>query len=106
MAYEWAPKMGEISGFGGDYEAGCRLMVKAGCEWLDAHPDADPKFTGFKGVYGIIREDNADAKALSEVMVDAARDCTGAMHQATVGAVLFIKAQGWDAYRKAMEAQR
>jgi len=29
-AMEWTSDMGEISGFGGSYEAGCRAMLDAG----------------------------------------------------------------------------
>ena len=110
--YAFTPGMGEISGFGGDYEAGCRVMVQAGMEWLDAHPDADPKFDGFKGIYGVIAEDNEDAKALSAAMVAAADAAypeggvTGAMHQATASHVLWAHRNGWPAYCESMRARR
>ncbi len=97
--YQFTPDMGEISGFGGGYEQTCRNMLAAGLEWLDTHPDADPNFQGFKGIYGIILEDNANAKALSQAVVDAADgDCTGAMHQAVISHCLAIRKIGWDAY--------
>lgn len=105
---EWAPDMGEISGFGQDgspggvaYEACCRAMLKAGLAWLDAHPDADPKFHGYKNIYGILEEDNDDAKALSAAVVapaEAGGGASGAMHQAVVSHLLFIRANGWTAY--------
>lgn len=104
--YEFTPEMGEISGFGGGYETACRAMLKAGLEWLDAHPEADPQFHGYKNVYGIIAEDNDDAKALSEAVVaPTGGDCTGAMHQAVVSSCLWIRKNGWDAYVKAMSEQ-
>lgn len=84
MAYEWEPGMGEISGFGGGYEECCRAMLKAALEWLDAHPTADPKFHGFKGVYGIAMEDNDDAKALSKAAVAAAESLGGADRKSVV----------------------
>lgn len=99
---EYTPMMGEISGFGGGYEAACRKMVLAGLDWLDAHPDADPKFHGYKGVYGIINEDNDDAKALTNAIVGAVENCTGAMHQAAVTHVLFVRKSGWDTYVQEM----
>lgn len=103
MKYEFTPEMGEISGFGGGYEQACRDMVKAGMEWLDANPNADPKFRGYERVYGVVTEDNEDAKALTEAVIAPTNgDCTGAMHQATVGACLWIRKNGWDAYVKAM----
>ena len=42
-SYEFTPMMGEISGFGGSYEAGCRAMLKAAVEWLDAEKAAGRK---------------------------------------------------------------
>jgi hypothetical protein len=91
--------MGEISGFGGGYEATCRAMAFAGMDWLDAHPDADPRFMGSKNIYGIIIEDNDDAKALTAAVIAAANgDCTGAMHQATISHALAYRRLGWDEY--------
>lgn len=99
MSYEFTKAMGEISGFGGGYEATCQNMLKAGMEWLDAHPNADPKFYGFKNIYGLIDEDNEDAKALSKAVVDGSGgDCTGAMHQAVIYHCLVIRKHGWDYY--------
>lgn len=96
---EWTDDMGEISGFGGGYEATCRAMAFAGMDWLDAHPEADPQFMGSKNLFGIIIEDNDDAKALTKAIIDASGgDCTGAMHQATVGHALAYKRLGWDEY--------
>lgn len=103
IQYMFTPEMGEISGFGGSYEDACRLMLRAALLWLDDHPDADPKFHGYKGVYGIMTEDNEDAKALSDAAVNAVGgDCTGAMHQAVMTAAIYIRKNGWDAYVKIM----
>lgn len=97
--YKFTKDMNEISGFGGGYEAACRRMVLAGVQWLDAHPEADPQFHGYKGVYGVVTEDNQDAKDLTEAVVaGSGGDCTGAMHQAAISHVLFIKRNGWDKY--------
>ena len=93
----------EISGFGGGYEETCRKMLLAGLTWLDAHPEADPKFKGFKNVYGIILEDNEDAEALSKAVVDGSGgDCTGAMHQAVISTCLYIKKAGLQKYLDVM----
>jgi hypothetical protein len=109
-AREWTEDMGEISGFGGTYEAGCRAMVFAGMKWCDEHPDADPQFRGFKGVYGVISDENDDAKALTKAVIDAPitvdgkettvgeYGATGAMHQAAISHVMFYRAHGWDEY--------
>lgn len=96
--YQYTEEMDEISGFGGGYEEACRAMVVAGLEWLDAHPEADPKFHGYKDVFGIINEDNEDAQKLTEAVVGVALDCTGAMHQASIQHILWIRKNGWDKY--------
>lgn len=101
--YQFTPEMGEISGFGGGYEQACRAMLAAGMEWFDDHPVADPKFHGYSGVYGVIAEDNEDAKALTAaILVPTNGDCTGAMHQAVVSACLFIRKNGWPEYVRQM----
>lgn len=101
--FEWTEDMDEISGFGGGYERACRKMVSTGTKWLSEHPQADPQFHGFKGIYGVIAEDNEDAKTLSKVVVDAAEgDCTGAMHQASISHVMFAHKNGWPAYQTKM----
>lgn len=104
MERQYTKEMGEISGFGGGYEEACRNMVLAGLQWLDEHPGADPQFHGYKGIYGLISEDNDDAKQISAAMVEASGEsgCTGAMHQATVGHVLHIKEVGWEKYVEEM----
>lgn len=96
--YEFTEEMNEISGFGGGYEQACRDMLKAGLEWFDEHPDADPQFHGYKDVYGLILEDNKDAKKLSKAVTETVEDCTGAMHQAVITAILWIKAHSWEEY--------
>ncbi len=98
MKYNFTPEMGEISGFGGGYEDTCRSMLNAGLEWFDEHPEADPQFHGFKNVFGIVIEDNEDAKALSKAVTDVTNDCTGAMHQAVISHIFAIRKIGWDAY--------
>lgn len=105
--YEFTDGMQEISGFGGEYEAMCRLMLKAGVEWLEAHPDADPKFHSFRDVTGVLMEDNEDAQALSTAIAAPSKGaCTGAMHQACVYHCLFIKKNGWDEYVKRMSGAK
>ena len=101
--FEWTEDMREISGFGGGYERTCRKMVSTGCKWLADHPAADPKFRGLKNVYGILVDDNDDARALSKAVTDAAEgDCTGAMHQAAISHALFAHKNGWAAYQVKM----
>lgn len=101
--------MREISGFGGSYEAACRAMVSAGLDWFDANPNAKPAFNAYANIIGIISEDNADAKALSEACLNAKiimdgkettvrDDCTGAMHHYSVMHCFRAHKIGWDKY--------
>lgn len=102
MNYRHTKEMGEISGMGGGYEEVCQLMLESGCEWLESNPKADPRFKGNKNIFGIVFEDNDDAKALTEAIVSGApdRDCTGAMHHAVTLRCLKIKRDGWNQYVK------
>lgn len=100
--YKFTDNMGEISGLGGSYEKSCRVMLNAGLRWIDNNPTEEPKFSGMKGIYGIIREDNKAAKALSEAAVKSISGCSGAMHQAVISSCLFIKKNGWAKYQKEM----
>jgi len=93
----------EISGFGGGYERMCRKMLIAGLRWLEQNPKAEPRFLTYKNIYGVIHEDNKDAKVLSKIVVDASKgECSGAMHQAVIGSCLWIKANGLEKYLKEM----
>lgn len=93
--YQFTAEMGEISGFGGGYEDACRKMVIAGLEWCDEHPDAELSYTTLEGVYGLTANESDDMKLMQEAMLTAiGHDCTGAMMQATMGHVMFIRKNG------------
>jgi hypothetical protein len=99
MKAQLAKEMDEGFGFGDGYEETCRQMLLAGLEWLDAHPEADPKIRLSPGIYGILKEDNEAARALSAAIEAASGgDCSGAMHQAVMSHCLFVKLHGWKAY--------
>jgi hypothetical protein len=100
--YLWSDAMGEISGFGGDYEQACRDMVHAGLAWLDAHPGADLKAKTYANIYGILTPESDDAKALEKAVLSACPDCSGAMHQATMTACAYIARNGWSKYVEEM----
>ena len=103
MERQFVEGMQEISGFGGSYEEACRKMVLAGLNWWDEHPEAEPKFKSNSNIYGILLEDNEDAKALSDAVVAAVDgDCTGAMHQATISHILWIHGHSWEEYVQEM----
>lgn len=97
---------GEISGFGGDYEMACRQMLLAGIRWLELHPDSEPKFAGYKGIYGVIEETNKAAESLSSVVGNAIEGCTGAMHQAVISTVLYIRKHGVTKYVEEMNKKK
>jgi len=100
---EFSKDMGEISGFGGGYEAACRKMLRAGVAWIDEHKNEELKFSTLPGVYGLLIEDNEAAKELSRVITDVVENdadggATGAMHQAVTESVMFIAKNGWEKY--------
>jgi len=98
-SYRHSDDMGQISGFGGGYEAACQDMLNAGVNWLVANAEKrDFKTSEYKGVFGIIQPASDDAKKLSEVVGSACKDCTGAMHHAVMNRLLFIASKGWDAH--------
>lgn len=109
---EWTEDMDQISGFGQAddpggwrYENCCRAMLKTGLAWLDAHPDAELQYRGYSHVIGVIVEENEDAKALSAALLAPAEHgggASGAMHQAVVGHLLFIRRNGWEEWVRLM----
>ena len=104
--YVWEDGMEEISGFGGRYEKTCQAMLKAGMEWLDAHPEAIPEFRGSESSYGIISATNADAKALTEAVIGASeKHATGAMQEFVIERCLFIRKHGWDEHVRRSKAE-
>jgi hypothetical protein len=101
--YKFTPEMGEISGFGGGYEKTCQCMLDMGLRWFDANQEADPRFQGGENIYGVIKENNEDAEQLSKAVVAGSfGDCTGAMHQAVISSILWIRKNGWNKYVEAM----
>lgn len=104
MKKKYTDKMREISGMGGGYEGACRNMVLAGLTWLKKHPKAKLGWKTFKNVYGLTPDKTPDTEKMVDYMVDkgAKGDATGAMVQATLGHVMFIKKNGWKKYKKKM----
>jgi len=107
----WSDDMGEISGFGGSYEDGCRAMVLAGIKWIDEHPDENLEFKGIKGVFGLIDTNNQAAEQLEAAIMNArcmldgkevrcGDESTGAMHHAAISHCLAYKRIGWEQYCK------
>ena len=95
--YLYPKEVDVISGFGSGYEDTCQKMVIRGMKWFDAHPKADPQFHGNKNIYGIITEDNQDAKDLTKTIMKGL-DATGAMHQACMSHIFYAHKNGWKKY--------
>ena len=104
--YAYPPNAREISGMGGGYEAACRAMVIAGLEWWDAHPDARPSYRGLENVMGICIDNNDDAREMDKVILAAVEDCTGAMHQAAIETIMWVRKNGWAKYIETMTRPR
>ncbi len=113
----WDEAMGQVSGFGGDYEAACRSMVLAGFKWVDEHPFKAPVFVEFVNVYGITEQANPSAVELRAAILDAefqmsdgakgkARTmATGAMVHAAIRHSMFYFHHGWDEWHTKMCAR-
>lgn len=102
--YQYTEKCREISGFGGGYETHCRNMVIAGMNWLDANPNADPKFDQYKNIYGLTTNENEDMEAMQKAMNEAVDNgASGASMQASTNHVLYAHKNGWDKYIQEME---
>jgi len=106
--YRHTADMGEISGFGGGYEAVCQDMLHAGVSWLKEKKIGadDIKAHTYTGVYGLIEADNPTAKELEKVLLDAAHgDCTGAMMQAVMSRCIWLASHTWEQYCAEMRHQ-
>jgi hypothetical protein len=78
-------------------------MVIAGLEWCDEHPNADLNYKQFKNVTGLTFDESDDMKLMQEAMLTViGHDCTGAMMQAAMNHVMFIRKNGWAKYVEEM----
>lgn len=99
MLYRHSADMGEISGFGGDYEECCQDMLEAGMNWLNAKVDPELVTSEFENVHGIIIPESPDADDLSKVILEASKgEASGAMHHAVMSRLMWISKHSWDAY--------
>ena len=101
-AYRHTPEMGEISGFGGDYEETCQRMLSAGVQWL-APREATITVREYEGVTGIVKLEGNDTEELSRVVIAAGEGCSGAQHHAVMSRLAWIARYGWVAYVEALE---
>lgn len=104
LTYFHTPDMGEISGFGGDYELTCQNMLDNGVNWLQAkiqeNIEVDLKIGSIPNVFGLIHLESEDAEELSKAAVGEIDDLTGAMHHAVMSRLFYISNHGWDQYCK------
>jgi len=105
--WQWDEGMRAISGFGGGYELACLAMIRAGGEWVDAHPDAID--------WSALRFASDLPKEMQKAMTDAAEPggATGAMMGACAGHIAYVARRSWEkcvdnmraALRDELEAQ-
>ena len=98
LTYKHTRDMGEISGFGGAYEATCQQMLNNGVKWLEAHKSADIKVLENPRIYGIVQLGSAETEELDKAVMTGIDDATGAMHHTVMSRLAFIAKNGWDAY--------
>lgn len=93
MKIEWRDAMGEISGFGGDYEKQCHKMLFRGLAWLDAHP----------GVVLYAEDQRSVMSTQLEEHVGAIEGgCSDAMLSIVLSHLAFIHAHGWPEFMRQM----
>jgi hypothetical protein len=100
--YEWELGMGGISEISEDYEKSCRCIFKAGMDWFDRNPKANPLFTRNSSV---IYTDNESARELQTVMVQSCIGCTGAMFRVCLSHILHAHKVGWVQYVEEMSTR-
>lgn len=86
--HPWTPAMGQISGFGGDYEDACQRMFYAGLLFTEKDPD------------WVKRSANGIDDAFADAIVAACPDGSpsGAMVGAVAHAVAFIQRNSWEKF--------
>ena len=89
----------DISGMGGGYELCCQTMLLRGMAFLAQNPDFnfEGAYETYRGIYGVCFSETEQAKSLDEVITKNT-DCTGAMHQAVIGNLMFIHKNGYQAW--------
>lgn len=97
--YRHTDDMGEISGFGGEYEKCCQDMLEAGVNWLISKTNPDFQVLESHRIYGIVKLEGADAQELDDVVLKASGgEATGAMHHTVMSRLAYIAKNGWDRY--------
>lgn len=91
------------------YESIMHSMLRAGLQWFEDYPDADPKFHTYADMMGICVEDNDDARELTAEILDAVIDDylpSSAQHQIVIEQLFYIREHGWEVYVEGRKAAK
>lgn len=98
-----------ISGFGGGYEDMCQRMLWRGVAYLaEAKPPVEmwQRASAYSGVYGVLRTEGDELKALERAVMKPGDDVTGAMHHAVMNHLHYIHEHGIEAWREELRKHR
>lgn len=101
--YEWEEGMDSVTPWHDDKEQLVRRKIKAGCEWLDAHPGAVLEIDFV--IFGIAMTRSKDANDLLKAL-EAGESYGGAECNSAMAEVYFIWKYGWDAFRQDMRMRK
>jgi hypothetical protein len=98
----------DISGFGKytGYEKACQNMLQAGWKWMSKNKKEELKGHTYTNIYGIFEPDNKATEELSQVIAKAEPDCSGAMHQAVFGHLMYINKYGLEKWKKKVKEKK
>ena len=97
VKYRFEKTMREISGFGGDYEAECRKMLRRGLLWLDEHPEVKIEYKN-NSVFLPANQETADL----ETVVVGNSEPSGAMLGTVLIHIYWIHNHSWKEYMEKM----
>ena len=112
QTYEWEKGMRPIKHYSPDQfvknECLCQRMVKIGCEWLDKHPKADPKFGSYWSDLTNLAPVNKAAHAICKAIevVYEGKENDGGDVVAALCCILAIKDRSWKYFVKRMSKKK
>jgi len=102
--YDWINEIGEISGFGGEYEESCRQMVTAGLKWLEQNEGPSTEFSTGDNVFAQIDEEADATDELRTHMVSAVdMDPSPSMLHLCLKHTLYANEIGWEGHVTQLE---
>lgn len=88
----------DISGFGGNYEAGCQKMLLNGLRFLNEHPNFNFNvYSSSPQVFGLCIGKGESAEAMDKAVCDGVEP-SGAMHHAVISHLAFIHKHGYEGW--------